>query len=199
LRHQSASFVKSATKRSELPATDLPEVAFLGRSNVGKSSLLNVLAGTRGLARVSSTPGRTQLINFFCVQPQGSRQSMHLVDLPGYGYSKVPEAVRRSFETLVTSYLVGRPNLALCVLLVDLRHEAQPGDLKLHTWLHHHQIPFRLVATKADKVSRGERKRHLAALERDLAGGVAPPLAVSAETGEGIKELWQSIREATTV
>jgi GTP-binding protein len=112
------TFAGSAVSPQQFPRDGLPEVAFLGRSNVGKSSLLNALSGTRSLARVSSRPGRTQMVNFFRVNDE-----MYLADLPGYGYARVPESVRRGFEGLVTSYLVGRKPLALCLFLVDARHD----------------------------------------------------------------------------
>ncbi len=178
----------------------MPEIAFLGRSNVGKSSLLNALAGTRNLARVSQTPGRTQLVNFFRVGAPGARphddDAMYLVDLPGYGYARVPEAMRRDWEALVSGYLTGRDTLALCVFLVDARHDPTSGDETLRAWLDHHRLPYVVAATKTDKLGRGEVARRRDALARGLGRGAVGVVAVSAETGLGIEQLWKTIRAA---
>jgi GTP-binding protein len=185
------SFAGSAASPDQFPRDGLPEVAFLGRSNVGKSSLLNALVGARGLARVSSTPGRTRLVNFFRV---GSE--MYLADLPGYGYARVPERVRRGWEGLATSYLVGREALALCVFLVDARHDPTDGDETLRGWLDHHGLPYVVAATKADKLGHGATKARLAALERGLGRRARGVMAVSAQTGDGIDALWRAVRAA---
>jgi GTP-binding protein len=185
------TFVRSAVRPDQFPKDGLPEVALLGRSNVGKSSLLNALAGSRGLARVSATPGRTRLVNFFKVGHE-----FYLADLPGYGYAKAPESERRSWEGLVTSYLVDRKPLALCVFLVDARHEPSAGDELLEEYLAAHGLPFVLVATKSDKLGRGEVARRRRELEAGLARGARDVVAVSAVTGSGIAELWKTIRAA---
>jgi GTP-binding protein len=169
----------------------LPEVAFLGRSNVGKSSLLNALAGSRGLARVSATPGRTRLVNFFRVGNE-----LYLADLPGYGYAKVPESMRREWEALAVSYLVGRKSLALCVFLVDLRHEPMQGDLTLRAFLEHNELPYVVAATKADKLGRGEVASRQRSLEAGLAKNAKAVFVVSAETKAGVGELWKTLRAA---
>jgi GTP-binding protein len=169
----------------------LPEVAFLGRSNVGKSSLLNALAGTRNLARVSARPGHTRLVNFYRVGHE-----MYLADLPGYGYARVPEAMRRGWEDLVTSYLVGREPLALGVFLVDLRHDPMEGDELLRTFLDHHGVPYVIAATKADTLGRGEARRRVQALRRGLGLTALDVVAVSAKTGEGMSSLWRTVRAA---
>lgn len=166
-------------------------MAFLGRSNVGKSSLLNALAGTRGLARVSATPGRTRLVNFFRVDDE-----FYLADLPGYGYAKVPEQMRQEWESLAVSYLVGREQVALCVFLVDLRHEPQPGDLTMRAFLDHHELPYVIAATKADKMGRGESERKRRALEAGLGNTSRGVFAVSSETKAGVPELWKTVRAA---
>jgi GTP-binding protein len=166
-------------------------VAFLGRSNVGKSSLLNALVGERALARVSSTPGRTRMVNFFRVADE-----LYLADLPGYGYAKVPESVRRSWESLVRSYLEGREPLALAVFLVDARHEPMPGDRALKGYLDELGLPYVLAATKSDKLGRGELIKRCAALQAELGAGGHDLLAVSAVTAAGIPELWRTIRAA---
>jgi GTP-binding protein len=179
----------------------VPEVAFLGRSNVGKSSLLNALAGLRGLARVSSEPGRTRLINFFrvtgVVRPgRGGRGELYLVDLPGYGYAKAPKAVRGSWERLVNSYLGQRKALRLCVFIVDARHEPSAGDEMLRDWLDHHQHPYVVAANKIDKMGRGEARLRERRLARALPGAQAL-IPVSATRKTGVDELWNTIRAAT--
>jgi GTP-binding protein len=169
----------------------LPEVAFLGRSNVGKSSLLNALAGTRNLARVSGRPGHTRLVNFYRVGGE-----MYLADLPGYGYARVPEAMRRGWEELVTSYLVGREPLALGVFLVDLRHEPMEGDKLLRTFLDQEGLPYVIAATKADALGRGQVSQRVKALRSGLGLTALDVVAVSAKTGDGVPALWKTIREA---
>jgi GTP-binding protein len=185
------TFAGSAAGPEQFPRDGLPEVAFLGRSNVGKSSLLNALSSQKSLARVSSSPGRTRLVNFFRVDNE-----LYFVDLPGYGYAKAPASERENWERLVTSYLVGRDPLALCLFLVDARHEPQPHDETLRAFLDHFGLPRLVVATKADKLGRGELKRHQAALGRTLGAGAHDVIPVSAQTGDGIDELWRAIRAA---
>lgn len=184
-------FAGSAASPQQFPKDGLPEVAFLGRSNVGKSSLLNTLVGRAGLARVSSTPGRTRLVNFFRVA-----DALYLADLPGYGYARVPEPMRRSWERLAVSYLVGRAPLVACVFLVDARHEPSDGDETLRAFLDHHRLPYLVAATKADKLGRGELTRRTAALRAGLARGALGLYPVSAVTGKGVAELWRAMREA---
>ena len=195
------TFSGSASSSAQFPSDGLPEVAFLGRSNVGKSSLLNALAGVKGLARVSSDPGRTRLVNFFRVTGLGravkrSQNELYLVDLPGYGYAKASKSVRESWERLVNSYLEERMPLQLCVFIVDARHEPSEGDQMLRTWLDHHGHPYVVAANKMDKLGRGEGKRR----ERSLAETIGPTaeavVPVSATKGTGIGELWNHIRAA---
>lgn len=188
-RRPEVTFAGSAAAPGQFPTDGLPEVAFLGRSNVGKSSLLNALCGQQALARVSSQPGRTQLVNFFRVEDR-----CYFVDLPGYGYAKVPAAVRDGWKKLVTSYLVDRDALALCLFLVDVRHDPQPGDETLKTYLDHYGLPRLVAATKADKLGRGEVNRRTAALARTVGSGAQAVMAVSAETGAGVAELWRAIQ-----
>ena len=185
------TFAGSAASPDQFPRDGLPEVAFLGRSNVGKSSLLNALAGARGMARVSSKPGKTQLVNFFRVGGE-----MYLADLPGYGYARVPEAVRLGWERLASSYLVGRAPLTLCVFLVDARHDPSDGDETLRDFLDESGVPYVVAANKIDKLGRGETRARLAALERGLAQCARGVLGVSAETGDGIDQLWRTVRAA---
>lgn len=181
----------SAVRREQYPRDGLPEVAFLGRSNVGKSSLLNALAGRRGLARVSAQPGRTQTVNFFRVGNE-----MYLADLPGYGYARVPEKVRAGWEAIVTSYLEGRAPLALCLFLLDARHEPSEGDLTLRRWLDHFGLPYVVAATKSDKLGRAELARRLRALREGIGRAAREVIAVSAVDGTGIDALWTSMRRA---
>jgi GTP-binding protein len=192
LKIPTPTFAGSAAGPEQFPRDGLPEVAFLGRSNVGKSSLLNVLAGTKGLARVSQYPGRTQLVNFFRVGDE-----MYLVDLPGYGYAKVPESVRQGWERLVLSYLVARAPLALCVFLVDTRHDSAL-DERLKAWLEAEGLPYVIAATKADKLGRNDLTRRIREIRAGLGSGARDVVAVSAETKLGIDTLWKTIRTAAT-
>jgi GTP-binding protein len=201
LKHKSVTFAGSAASPDQFPRDGLPEVAFLGRSNVGKSSLLNALAGVRGLARVSSAPGRTRLVNFFRVsdaeRPGGAgRGDMYLVDLPGYGYVKASREVRESFERIAVSYLAGREPLRLCVFIVDARHDPSDRDQSLRTWLEHHGLPYVVAANKVDALGRGEATRRVAALGRGALGGAQAVMGVSAERGAGLEDLWNVIRGA---
>jgi GTP-binding protein len=184
------AFAGSAGSPDQFPRDGLPEVAFLGRSNVGKSSLLNALVGVPGLARVSAQPGRTRLVNFFRVNDE-----LYFADLPGYGYARVPEAMRRSWEGLVTSYLEDRAPLALSVFLVDARHDPMKGDEMLRRYLDHRGAPYVVAATKADKLPRDRARRRAAEL-RPAFRGAAEVVATSAETGEGLEALWKTIRAA---
>jgi GTP-binding protein len=201
LKHKSVTFAGSASSPAQFPRDGLPEVAFLGRSNVGKSSLLNALAGTRGLARVSSDPGRTRVVNFFRVlgaeKPGGAgRGDLYLVDLPGYGYAKASREVRETFEAIAVSYLAGRAPLRLCVFIVDARHEPTERDLTLRGFLEHHGLPYLLAANKVDAFPRGAVKRRVDALARGVGEGAQAVLGVSAEKGTGLDELWNLIRGA---
>jgi GTP-binding protein len=201
LKHPNATFTGSAASPLDFPRDRLPEVAFLGRSNVGKSSLLNALAGTRGLARVSADPGRTRLVNFFRVagvaKPGGAgRGELYFVDLPGYGYAKVARQTSAGFERLAVSYLLGREPLRLCVFIVDVRHEPSAGDDKLRAWLDHHQLPYVIAANKVDAISRSEARRRELALCPRIGSSARALVGVSAERGTGIDELWNLIRTA---
>lgn len=169
--HDRVTFVTSAVSRAGFPAPALPEVAFVGRSNVGKSSLLNRLAGQRGLAHVSRTPGRTRMVNFFDVG--GSHR---FVDLPGYGYARVPEALRGGWEELVLSYLTARESLVLNLLLVDARREPLASDLRALELLSLSERPVAVVATKMDKLKSGEAASRLRLLAGSFGGGGRLPV-----------------------
>jgi GTP-binding protein len=188
------TFSGSAVAPAQFPRDGLPEIAFLGRSNVGKSCLLNALAGVRGLARVSATPGRTQMVNFFRVE-----QDFYLADLPGYGYARVPEAVRSGWERLTRSYLEGREQLALCVFLVDVRHDLGEHDRTLKGYLDALHLRYVVAATKADKLGRGELQRRVNTLKSDLGATALDVMPVSATEGDGIQPLWNCIRTAAQV
>ena len=185
----SVEFVKSAPSAREFPRPDLPEVAVVGRSNVGKSSLLNRLTGAKRMAFVSKTPGRTQLINFFRLE-----DAMVLVDLPGYGFAKVPVAVRQNWEKLVTSYVFERPALCLVLLLIDIRRDPMESDIQVRDLLDQAELAHVVVATKTDKLSKSRVRQQQTKLERIYAAdGKVPLIPFSAVTSEGRNELWKVI------
>lgn len=179
-----ADFIKSAAKPKDYPPPGLPEVAFVGRSNVGKSSLINVLAGRKGLVRTSSTPGRTQLINFFDING-----ILTLVDLPGYGYAKAPPALRKQWGPMIENYLAQRESLKAVVLILDIRREPSDGDLQMLNWLETYNIPPIIVLTKCDKLSKNEQAKQkgliAAAIKRDK-GMLLPFSALSKDGRDGI-------------
>lgn len=144
---KSVSFVKSSQKWQDCPEPNLPEYAFIGRSNVGKSSLINAMMNHKDLAKTSQTPGKTQLINHFIVNDE-----WYLTDLPGYGYAKVSKSIRKDFEKLITNYILERRNLVNLFVLVDIRHEPQKIDLEFMEWCGESGVPFSIVFTKADKL-----------------------------------------------
>jgi GTP-binding protein len=190
----SADFVKSAFEESQWPRDSLPEVAFLGRSNVGKSSLMNSLLGVKGLARTSSTPGRTQSLNYFLIN-----RRFYFVDVPGYGYARVPQEVRREWGPLVTEYLAKRTSLVLSIHIVDSRHDPTKLDLQLREWLEFHGRASVTVATKSDKLSANELRKSLARGRRILGAGddgETEIVAYSAVTGRGRESVWRAIEEA---
>lgn len=191
----SAEFVKSSFSEQDWPRTKLPEVAFLGRSNVGKSSLINSLLGVKGLARTSSTPGRTQALNFFLIN-----RRFHFVDLPGYGYARVPRAIRESWGEIVTSYLAKRESLVLLIQIVDSRHEPTTLDLQLREWLTAYAKPHLTVATKSDKLSQNVLGKNLKRAREVLGAlGSGEVVTYSALTGHGRERVWRAIEEALTV
>lgn len=196
MRPEDAAFVGSAVSRAQFPRDGLAEVAFLGRSNVGKSSLLNALTGRKGLARVSGTPGRTQTINFFRARSGRSRKEIYLVDLPGYGYTRAPGSVTQDFERMATEYLLDRPSLAVLVFLVDCRHDPQPGDQVLASLLEREGLAHIIALTKCDKIGRGELGRRVQSLGDGIGRWARSIVPVSATTGDGIPALWTAIGDA---
>jgi GTP-binding protein len=185
----SAEFLKSALKEADWPHDNIPEIAFLGRSNVGKSSLINSLLGVRGLARTSSTPGRTQLLNFFLIN-----RHFRVVDLPGYGYARAPRALRVEWGSAAEDYLAKREQLVLSIHIVDSRHEPSKQDLQLHEWLVHHHKPHLIVATKSDKLSKNELSRNV---KRAAHAFKSDNLLIYSSTKrEGRDRLWSAIEKS---
>jgi len=185
----STEFLKSSFTDLDWPTGLLPEIAFMGRSNVGKSSLINSLLAVKGLARTSSTPGRTQALNFFLIN-----RKFRFVDLPGFGYARVPKAIRSSWGDMVSSYLAKRSQLVLSIHIVDSRHEPTNLDLQLHEWLEHSAKPRLIVATKSDKLSNNELKESLGRVNRVF--GKDRVVSFSAKSGAGRDEVWRAIEGA---
>ena len=186
---KSAEFVTSAVKPPQYPPTETPEIAFAGRSNVGKSSLINSLVNRKRLVKTSSTPGRTQLINFFNIN-----DSFSFVDLPGFGYARVPKAIRNTWGPMIETYLSNREQLAGVVLLIDIRRD-QPNQAEkdlLH-WFDHFQIPRIVVLTKADKFSTNKRNRQHRLLAKALSMSLEEVIVFSAKTRQGRDRLWEEI------
>lgn len=184
------SLIISAAGPQQFPAepveTDAVEIAFLGRSNVGKSTLLNTLVRKPDLAFTSATPGRTQMINFFDVQP-----GIHFVDLPGYGYAKVPPREKEKWRKLIEAYLLNRKSLGLCFLLLDARRGWMDMDLELKDWLEFHNRRYQVIATKIDKLSKNQQITELARIRKQLHD--QEPVPFSALDGRGVRETWQII------
>ena len=186
-------FIASATDASHFPAPTLPEIAFLGRSNVGKSSVINALVGTK-LARTSSTPGRTRAINFFEIRWPGKPQpELIFADLPGYGYAKISREISQEWPKFIEPYLHQRSTLALCVALVDANVPPQQSDRQLLDFLSAAGREFLLVATKSDKLSNNQLQNVVRTLTQEYP--MARLLPFSAKTGAGRDELWKQIRE----
>jgi GTP-binding protein len=185
---RSAKFVCSAVTPEQYPPDDLPEVAFAGRSNVGKSSLINKILNRKKLVRTSKTPGRTQLLNFFEIN-----ELWRFVDLPGYGYAKVPVEVQKSWRPMVENYLATRVNLRGLVWLLDIRREVSKEDLTLWDWLQAQQVSVIIVITKADKLSKNKRNKQAASIAKSLGIKARELVQFSAISGEGRDEIWQEL------
>ena len=190
MRIKTAEFIKSAVKPSQYPVSGTPEIAFIGRSNVGKSSLINTLVQRKRLARTSATPGRTQLINFFLIN-----EWVTFVDLPGYGYAKVPESVRKNWGPMIETYLARRLNLKGVVRILDIRRTPGPVEFVLADWLAHHHISVVTVLTKADKLSRTKQRSQKQILSDALSVAEDRLILFSAKTRLGREQLWQAIQE----
>ncbi|NLJ75259.1 MAG: YihA family ribosome biogenesis GTP-binding protein [Firmicutes bacterium] len=186
LNVQDSEFLTSAVHERQYPTHQLKEIALVGRSNVGKSSLINTLVNRRKFARTSNQPGRTQTINFYRVD------HMSFVDLPGYGFAKVPDRVRQQWRPMIENYLMNRPNLVGVLHLVDVRHKPTSDDELMADWLRQMEIPFVVVATKADKISRGKYDRHLKVIRDTLHH---EPVLFSAQTGQGRDKILELIRQ----
>lgn len=190
-----AEMVITAGKASQFPVHDMPEIAFAGKSNVGKSSLLNTLLNRRALARTSSQPGKTQTINFYSVQ-----DTYMFVDLPGYGYAKVSKTEREKWGKLIEGYLQNREHLQKIILLIDIRHEVGANDKMMYDWISHYHNEVIVVATKMDKIKRSQVQKHLAVIRKGLELRPQDKLIpFSSETKQGKEELWQIIEEKVQI
>jgi len=186
----SAEFKSSASSFDDCPTGDLPEIAFVGRSNVGKSSLLNMLVNRKSLAKTSKSPGRTQLINFFLIN-----KSFYFVDLPGYGFAKVPESVKKRWKNMIESYLKYRDQLCGIIMLVDVRHSPSELDQQMYDWLCYYNLPVAVAATKTDKLSKNQIIKQLTQIKKVLDLQTRHFLVpVSSKTKAGREELLKIIK-----
>lgn len=189
LNTHNASIQLSAANKTHYPQDDLPEVALAGRSNVGKSSFINTLLGRKNLARTSSKPGKTQLLNFFNIDDK-----LRFVDVPGYGYAKVSKSERAKWGKMIEEYLTSRDNLRVVVSLVDLRHDPSSDDIQMYEFLKYYEIPVIIVATKADKIPRGKWNKHESAIKKKLNFDKNDQFIIfSSETRQGYDEAWDTI------
>ena len=188
MKIKSAKFVTSATKPSQYPPADLPEIAFAGRSNVGKSSLINTLVNRKHLVKTSSTPGRTQLINFFCIN-----DSIVFVDLPGYGYAKVPAAIRKKWGPMIETFLSKRETLRGIVVIMDIRRTPGIEESNLLRWLEHFNIARILVITKADKLSKNKQIKQVSHIIQTIGVAKDEVILFSAKTRLGKDSVWDAI------
>jgi GTP-binding protein len=182
----SAEFINSAVWPPQYPPATMPEIAFVGRSNVGKSSLINTLVGRKNLAKTSNTPGRTQLINFFTINEKFS-----FVDLPGYGFAKVPQSVKKDWGDMIEAYLRERQCLCLVIFILDLRRDPSADDLSLRDWLENYRIPYLYILTKTDKLSNNQAIARKRAIEKLLpVSSEKKPILFSAKTQKGKVDIW---------
>lgn len=187
---KSAEFVTSAVKPSQYPLSVLPEIAFAGRSNVGKSSLINILVNRKRLVKTSSTPGRTQLINFFNIN-----EAFCFVDLPGYGYAKVPASVKKKWGPMIETYLTTRETLKGVVLIMDIRRMPGPEELNFIDWLNHYYISTILVLTKSDKLSKTRQKKQQLEIANALSVNKDNLVLFSAKSRQGKDEVWDAVEK----
>jgi GTP-binding protein len=184
----SAEFVTSAVRSSQYPPPEFPEIAFAGKSNVGKSSLINILVNRKRLVKTSTTPGRTQLINFFNINGR-----MTFVDLPGYGYAKVPISIQKSWKPMIETYLSERPTLKAVVMIMDIRRIPDEKDLYLLNWLGHHQIPTIPILTKTDKLKTSQQLHQLTLVSTTTGIPRDQIILFSAKTRIGKEPIWEAI------
>ena len=189
-----AEFITSAVEVAQYPDWDLPEIAMAGRSNVGKSSLINALVNRKGLARVAAAPGKTRIVNFYQVNG-----TLSLVDLAGYGYARVAKNMKASWGPMIETYLTTREQLRLILLLLDMRHDPSEEDLLMERWLFENGWEYAVVLTKADKLTRQEQAKRLAAFHEILLPGARDVFPVSAEKRTGLDALWQRMADAAGV
>ncbi|WNZ87630.1 ribosome biogenesis GTP-binding protein YihA/YsxC [Streptococcus iniae] len=191
LNTHNASILLSATNQSHYPQDELPEIAMAGRSNVGKSSFINTILGRKNLARTSSKPGKTQLLNFFNIDDK-----LRFVDVPGYGYAKVSKSERAKWGKMIEEYLTGRDNLRAVVSLVDFRHEPSKEDIQMYEFLKYYEIPVIIVATKADKIPRGKWNKHESMIKKSLDFNKEDNFIIFSSVDRiGIDEAWDIILE----
>lgn len=191
LNTHNASILLSAANKSHYPQDDLPEIALAGRSNVGKSSFINTMLGRKNLARTSSKPGKTQLLNFFNIDDK-----LRFVDVPGYGYAKVSKSERAKWGKMIEEYLTSRDNLRAVVSLVDLRHEPSKEDVQMYEFLKYYDIPVIIVATKADKIPRGKWNKHESMVKKTLGFDKTDRFIIFSSVDRvGIDEVWDTILE----
>lgn len=184
INYSDITFVTSVFKPSQLPVAEYPEIAFAGRSNVGKSSLINKLVGRKSIVKVSSKPGKTRSLNYFLVD-----QTLYLVDLPGYGYAKVPKKMKEEWQGLITTYLGTRDVLCCVVVIIDIRHSLKIQDRQLIDWLRDNGIPSLPVYTKKDKLKKSQQNRQAAGLDAALNIRPSERILFSSKTGEGKENL----------
>lgn len=187
---KSSEFVTSAVKPSQYPEETFPELAFAGRSNVGKSSLINTLVNRKKLVKTSSTPGKTQLVNFFRINDE-----LSFVDLPGYGYAKVPKSVKKNWGPMIETYLSHRKNLRAVLLLLDIRRTPGAEELSFMAWLHRYGIHCIPVITKADKLSKNKQMQHRAQIAKVLSVKSSDILLFSSKSRQGLDAVWESIEK----
>jgi GTP-binding protein len=186
----SSEIVISAVKPDQYPETDLPEFALAGRSNVGKSSFINKMLNRKGLARISSKPGKTQTLNFYLIN-----EIMHFVDVPGYGYAKVSKSERAAWGKMIETYFTSREQLRAAVQIVDLRHPPSKDDVMMYEFLKHYDIPCIIIATKADKIPKGKWQKHLKIVRETMDVDKKDQMILfSSETGLGKDEAWSALQ-----